>query len=245
MNLYQINSQGILRRVDQLFDILGLNLSENQVVAFVGAGGKTSLIYQLAKEIVGLKKKVIVTTTTHMFLPSEYAVLAEDKEQLLYLLDTYGMAVVGIPCGREKITKVSDEFFEWMKTVSDYILVEADGSKRLPIKVPASYEPVLPLDVTKVVILCGLSCLSGSIQDYCHRWELACKILNCNKSHGLEPKDIATLIVEGYCKSLSVPYKIVLNQCDTMAVIAKASETVRYLQEYHMIEDNIILSSML
>ncbi len=245
MKLYQSNSQGELIHKENLFHTLGLDLHANQVVAFVGAGGKTTSIFQLAKEIVGLKKKVIVTTTTHMYLPTKYSVLTEDKELLLYMLNTYGMAVVGIPSGTEKMTKVSDGFYEWMRTVSDYILVEADGSKRLPIKVPASHEPVLPLYVNPVVILCGLSCLGKSIQDHCHRSELAMNILNCNEAHELNPMDIATLMVEGYCKWLTVPYKIVLNQCDTMEVMAEGCQIIRYLQGYNIAVENIILGSML
>ena len=228
-----------------LFHTLGLNLNENQVVAFVGAGGKTTSIYQLAKEIVELKKKVIVTTTTHMYLPTEYSVLNENKELLLHLLNTHGIAVVGIPSGKEKMTKVSDDFYEWMRTVSDYILVEADGSKGLPIKVPASHEPVLPVHVDQVVILCGLSCLGGSIQDCCHRLELAIQILNCNEAHEIQPKDIATLLSEGYCKWLDFPYKIVLNQCDTIEIIAEASKVVHYLQDYNIESNNIIVCNLL
>ena len=244
MKLCQVNRQGDFIKKDNLFHTLGLELND-QVVAFVGAGGKTTYLYHLAKEIVELKKKVIVTTTVHMYLPTEYSVLAEDKERVLHLLDTYGMAVVGIPSGEEKMTKVSDGFYEWMRTVSDYLLVEADGSKRLPIKVPANHEPVLPLSVDKVVILCGLRCLGGSIQEHCHRWELARKILNCKEAHELETKDIATLIVEGYCKLLTVPYKIILNQCDTMEVMEEGRKIVRYLQESKIVDENIILGSML
>ncbi len=180
-----------------------------------------------------------------MYLPTEYSVLTENKELLLHMLTTYGMAVVGIPSGNEKMTTVSDGFYEWMRTVSDYILVEADGSKGLPIKVPASHEPVLPHDVGQVVILCGLSCLGKSIQDTCHRSEVAINILNCQDANEIKPMDIASLMVEGYCKWLTVPYKIVLNQCDTMEVLAEASMIVHYLQEYHLMNKDIILSSML
>ena len=39
---------------------------EKGIVTFIGAGGKTSAIFQVAKELAAQKKKVIITTTTKM-----------------------------------------------------------------------------------------------------------------------------------------------------------------------------------
>ncbi len=42
---------------------------------------------------------------------------------------------------------------------SDVILIEADGSRRMPLKAPKKYEPVLPLDTTLAVPVAGLDAL--------------------------------------------------------------------------------------
>ena len=39
------------------------------IISYVGAGGKTSSIYQDAAAFVNEGKKVMITTTTHMYVP--------------------------------------------------------------------------------------------------------------------------------------------------------------------------------
>ena len=49
------------------------------------------------------------------------------------------------------------------------MLVEADGSKRLPAKAHASWEPVLPPQRKRTVCVFGASALGQSIQTAAHR----------------------------------------------------------------------------
>ena len=53
-------------QADSLLDALKINPEKYRVIAVVGGGGKTSLIFRLCEEMVSTGKKVIVTTTTHM-----------------------------------------------------------------------------------------------------------------------------------------------------------------------------------
>ena len=41
------------------------------IISYVGAGGKTSSIYQDAAAFVNEGKKVMITTTTHMYVPKD------------------------------------------------------------------------------------------------------------------------------------------------------------------------------
>lgn len=243
--MYQLKDSKEHIEQDSIYKTFGLNLSQKSVIAFVGAGGKTTTIYQLGKELASLGKKVIITTTTHMFLPKEYGVLNEDKEELLKLLNLNGIAVAGIPCEGGKISRVSEPFYEWMKTAADYILVEADGSKRLPVKVPGEHEPVLPKDTQLVVIVAGLTCLSHPIMECCHRWKLAMEILDCEPTHKILSQDVAKLIAAGYCKELRIPFKILLNQCDNEELEVKAAEIINYLKEEAIAVDNVAVGNFL
>ena len=55
-----------------LYESLGININEKNIISFVGGGGKTTSIYTLANELSSLGKKVLVTTTTHMHMPKDY-----------------------------------------------------------------------------------------------------------------------------------------------------------------------------
>lgn len=245
MKLFQINGSGEHIQRETMYQAFGVPLAQKQVIAFVGAGGKTTSIYHLAKELASLGKRVIITTTTHMYLPTEYGVLKEDKNQVFNMLSANRIAVVGTPCENGKMTKVSDSFFAWMRQVSDYVLVEADGSKRLPIKVPDQHEPVFPLDTDMIMIVAGLSCLFRPIQECCHRWKLAAKILHCEESNRITPGDVAKLLIEGYCNEQSPPYKILLNQCEGDEVTNYAIDIMKELNESQIIFENIAFGSFL
>ena len=47
-----------------------LPLSENKIITIVGAGGKTTLLYALAKKLAANSQKVLATTTTHIMRPT-------------------------------------------------------------------------------------------------------------------------------------------------------------------------------
>ena len=108
-----------------------LNGKKPYVIAFVGAGGKTSL-----REGRARGRKVLVATTTHMFRPAAYGVLSQRAEDVAFQLEQKGLAVAGRASGEEKIAYVGDELYGQICPLADLVLVEADGSKRLPVKVP-------------------------------------------------------------------------------------------------------------
>lgn len=150
------------------------------VLAFVGGGGKTSSIYRLAAEGVKRGKKIIVMTTTHMLAPKEHCVFLEngqiDFEQVKKRLSKEGMIIVGDKINEKKMSFVGEEIYRRLLEMAELILVEADGSRHFPIKVPASHEPVIPSKIDEIVCVCGLSCYGERASDVCFRLEEARKI---------------------------------------------------------------------
>ena len=245
MKLFQMNETRELIQKSSMYQAFQIDLSKKQVIAVVGAGGKTTSISHLAKELVSLGKRVVITTTTHMFLPTECGVLVEDQDEVLRVLSAKGFVVVGVPCEEGKMTKVSESFFEWLCTIADYVLVEADGSKRLPIKVPEKHEPVLPVATDWMIVVAGLSCLNRSLKECCHRWQLAMEILSCQENSKVTPANVAKLLSEGYCSKYSMPYKILLNQCESEEAQNAILEIMYELNENHIAFENVVFSSFL
>lgn len=105
----------------------------------------------------------------------------------------------------------------------DYVLAEADGSKRLPLKAHAAWEPVIPSGTANIVWIVGASGLGKPINEAVHRPELFCERCDC------EPTDIATpervaMVLNAELRMLNLNYaRIMLNQVDTLAGPAVAS----------------------
>ena len=59
----------------------------------------------------------------------------------------------------------------------DVMLIEADGAKRKPLKVPADWEPVIPDFADVVVSVIGLDCLGKPICETAHRAEYTSSFL--------------------------------------------------------------------
>ncbi len=147
---------------------LGLHPKEH--VAMVGGGGKTSIIFALARELCSAGRRGVITTTTKVSHGEAYQALAvvfttpgpRWRDELSEALGKHGFVFLG---GGElesgKVEGISAEkanaMFQW--PCLDYLLVEADGAARRPVKAPAEHEPVIPSSATVVVALMGLEAM--------------------------------------------------------------------------------------
>lgn len=173
--------------------------------AFVGAGGKTTLIHEQAARYRAQGKRVFVTTSTHMFIEPD-TVLSDDPEVILAQLYRTGYVMAGIPEG-EKIRSLSSETYERVCSSVDVVLLEADGSSRKPIKFPNSTEPVLPDNVEEIVAVCGLQAIGKPLIEIAHRPELVKACLGAQDDTIITLEHIAVLIREGYLRPLREKYR--------------------------------------
>lgn len=134
------------------------------LTAIIGSGGKTSLMYTLAEELRPLGT-VLVTTTTHILPPEQYTVV-NDAPALAAALSREGVVCAGTMTPEGKLAAPS--FGGWQQA-ADFVLVEADGSKRLPAKAHESWEPVLPETRKRTVCVLGASCFGQPISAAAHR----------------------------------------------------------------------------
>ena len=173
--------------------------------AFVGAGGKTTLIHEQAAQYRAEGKRVFVTTSTHMFIEPD-TVLSDDPDIILGELNRTGYVMAGIPEG-EKIRSLSSETYERVCSYADVVLVEADGSNRKPIKFPNSTEPVLYDNVEEIVVVCGLQALGKPLYEVAHRPELVKFCLGADDETIITLVHIAKLVQEGYLRPLCEKYR--------------------------------------
>lgn len=148
------------------------------VISLAGAGGKTSTIRRLAWEAVRRGLKVLVVTTTHMARPNAFGAFEGNVEEIRTILWRHGLAVAGRPAEKGKIGFTGRELYREACSLADLVLVEADGSRRLPLKVPRPGEPVIPDNTDLILCLNGLSSLGKRAEDCCLRLEEARALMN-------------------------------------------------------------------
>ena len=76
------------------------------------------------------------------------------------------------------------------------VLVEADGSKRLPAKAHAAWEPVLPPERNRTVCVFGASALGQPIQDAAHRPELYASLAEVSPEAVITPAIAARVLAK-------------------------------------------------
>ncbi|MGI9951772.1 selenium cofactor biosynthesis protein YqeC [Moorellaceae bacterium AZ2] len=162
---------------------IGLGLGEKEIVTLVGAGGKTSALICLARELADRGKRVIATTTTKM-LREQARILAEplcrpEISELVAKVAARLEASRVVTCGRGigpegKLLGLAPEAIARLADLpADYILIEGDGAAGAWLKVPAAHEPVIPAVSTLVVTVMGLKVLGYPLErPWVHRPEL-------------------------------------------------------------------------
>ena len=172
------------------------------IISVVGSGGKTTLIKKLAEQYRKEGKIVLVTTSTHMFAEAD-TLLTDDANIIAERLRDTGYAMAGIPEG-EKIKALSSQTFHTLCGHADVVLVEADGSKHMPLKYPNATEPVIPANTDEIIVVCGLNAIGQRAKDVCHRLELVKACLGIEDDTVITAAHVQKLVTEGYLKPLKI-----------------------------------------
>ena len=166
------------------------------ITAVIGSGGKTSLLRRLAEELPGT---VLLCTTTHIRPFEEYPLLtAPTPEDIRKALTAHRVLCLGTPCENGKLTAPSLSI-ETLATLADYVLVEADGAKRLPLKAHAPHEPVIPPNARQTIYVVGADGFGRPIRQICHRPERYAALCGAAEDDVVTPAlEAAVLRAEGY-----------------------------------------------
>lgn len=229
-----------------------LRVSSSPCIAFIGAGGKTTAMFQLARE---LPSPVIVTATSHLGIWqtgfADTHIIAESPaplEELEHGLKGVILVTGGIDGERTK--PIHNDLLNWLQQFCSYhdipFLVEADGSREKPLKAWAAHEPPIPLFVETVVQVVGLTGVGKPlIEEYVHRAEIFSHLSSLNLGEPVTPDSLVRVLTHPESAIGKIPARarrvLVLNQADAPELQSLAQGLSQPLLKAY---DSVIISNL-
>lgn len=229
-----------------------LRVEEPNCIAFVGSGGKTTALFQLARQ---LKPPVIVAATSHLGVwqvPfADKHIVAKSQNDLANLeKDLNGVVLITGEAKDEKFQPAHHEVIaslrEFCANHSIPLLIEADGSRQKPLKGWAEHEPPIPDFVDHVVTVVGLSGLGKPLtEEHVHRPEIFAELSGLKAGEIIDSNAVTHVLSHDKSSLKNTPpyarRTALLNQADTLELQASAQAiTKELLSKYH----SIVISSL-
>ncbi len=242
-------------RLREIFDI-----RQGEVTSLVGAGGKTTLMFALARELVSRKNLVVTTTTTKIFPPSPadtpFVFLSEDREAIKDFILQEGGRYGHITVASEhiassgKLRGIDPELIQEIceQNPEACIIVEADGAAKRPLKAPnINHEPVIPQNSSLIIPVVGIEALGCRLTDeYVFRADTAARLSGTKVGEVITQETIATLLTHPFGMAYGSPVhaRIIpfVNKMDLKSSSAEAKSLAGLiLKKGHAQIDRVVL----
>ena len=234
-----------------------LRIRPKEVVVLVGSGGKTTLMFRLADELAVSGRRVVTAMTTRIFvgqmLRAPARLSTEDEAALLSqlpaALEAHRHVIVAgeVIVEQDKVQGVPPALLDRiaLEPEADAVIIEADGSRRLPLKAPAPHEPVIPTSATIVISLVGLDVLGQPLDaEHVHRPQLVAELTGAALGDPVTPAIIAAVLAhpQGGAKDVPPAARLIpfLNKAEDEATLAAAREIARLLLKTPRIDSVLI-----
>ncbi len=199
----------------QLSDLI--DLPEQPLISIVGAGGKTTTMYTLARELARQGRRVVTTTTTQIFMPTqdetEKLIVEAETSTLLKMVKTawkqYRHVTVATAMNdRGKLVSLHLDIPSLLfhEGGADAVIIEADGARHRAIKAPADYEPVVPSETNMALLLMSAEAINKPLsEEIAHRPERIAAVTGVNAGDVLTPEVVARLVTRERGALKSIP----------------------------------------
>ncbi len=229
--------------------------NKNGVISFVGSGGKTTALFQLAKQIYQLRitDYVFATATTHLgawqtkFADRHIAV--KDRKDLQGVPNEGVVLLTGATDG-ERTQPIAESVLTWLYEYSNKqnipLLIEADGSRQKPLKAPAEHEPPIPEFTDTIIYVVGLNAIGKPLNDeHVHRPEIFSQLTNLEINESITSESIIKALThsQGGLKNIPRHAKKIalLNQADTSELQSVGGSMAKQLLNHF---DSVLVGSL-
>lgn len=231
-----------------------MRVSNSSKIAFTGAGGKTTAMFQLAQEL-GKNSPVLVTASSHLgawqvALADRHLVV--DSANVLKNLenDLQGIILITGDFEGERTKPVGTDILNGLNGFclqrSIPLLIEADGSRQRPLKAWASHEPPIPPFANHVVHIAGLAGIGKPLsEEVVHRPEIFSRLSGLPMGEIITPEAFVRVAIHPEGGQKNIPSNkrktVLLNQADTSALQSAAQKmTPALLEGFH----SVIIASL-
>lgn len=199
-------------------------------ISLVGAGGKTTALFQLAHQYLAAKnKKVLLTTTTYLgawqISNADHHITFKNVDSLDAELNKQnGIILITGEIKENKTQSLNSDTLSWLyeksKAENLPLLIEADGSREHSLKAPAEHEPAIPQFSEVVIHISGLSMVGKSlIHENVHRAEIFSELSGLALDQTITPEAIVRMIRHSQGGLKNIPHTArriaFLNQSDS------------------------------
>lgn len=240
----------------ELIDLVKPGVSH--ALAFIGAGGKTSAMFRLARDLPG---RVIASATTHLAI-SQLALadthcIAEStlSVELCWnsAVNTNGAKVIlftGKPGADGRTAGLDEECMDRLHSLCQSakypLLIEADGARQKPLKAPDEHEPAIPWWVNTVVVTAGMTGLGKPLEESrVHRAKIFSYLSGLAIGAEITPEALAKMLTHPAGGLKNIPNDArryaLLNQADTPRLQALAREVADLIAPAF---DGVIITSL-
>jgi probable selenium-dependent hydroxylase accessory protein YqeC len=226
-----------------------MNLKNGGVISLVGAGGKTALMFRLARELSRQGAAVLSTTTTKIYTPnrkqSSIVMIAESARALAIEARKILKRNPHISAGRRlipfqnKLKGFPPETIDaiWQSGVFRWIVVEADGAAGKPVKAPAEHEPVIAPSTKWIIGIVSLKALGKPLTErWAFRPQLVSNITGLDLGASITESAIAEVLTSatGMMKGFPAQAKrfAFLNQAESQERLAAGRRIAKLINSH-------------
>tara|TARA_B100000902_G_scaffold201103_1_gene191610 strand:+ start:1503 stop:2231 length:729 start_codon:yes stop_codon:yes gene_type:complete len=184
-----------LIQLSEIASFFGFDIPKSKNhVAIVGGGGKTTILHALGNQLHG---KTILTCTTKMGFDQHgsHPIYFDPDDDTIRSITSGNPIMVWKEIQGERAIGVNPSACDRWFGMVDNVIIEADGSRKLPFKAPAEFEPVIPSSATAVISTIGADALDQVINNSCHRPQRVADLAECNPDQRLTPERAARVLL--------------------------------------------------
>lgn len=204
-------------------------LPETPILAIVGSGGKTSLLFRLAREY---PPRVVISNTAHIGVDQSrnadkvFPICSQKEIDQILDSNLQGVLLItGLPDAKGRFKGLDDQLINYLINLCEEnnipLLIEADGCRGKPLKAPAPWEPPVPQNIHQVIVCVGANGLEKPLnEDWVYRSEDYCQLAGLPMGEIISPASIVNVLIHplGGMKNIPEGAKkfLLINQADQL-----------------------------